>query len=273
MSNNLRAIVAACFAFYGILSTNLAAAADVDRSVIELSLTPPRAHAQAVACPARHSRQAGAVNALLSEVDPGRASPVGPIIDLSGLKLTAGGKPLTWRRDDVDLYAFHCTVPAGADAVEAALEYLIPGDKGGYGAGRPSTARLAILNWYLVTLYPDQAGRRVARHSRSRQPDAAQRVGRHGTAVAGGVGHTTSRSSRRCRCETLADSPALCGRLQGDPARPERRPAALPRPRLRQRRRPGVSDELKGRSYERLVAEAGRSSVPATIARIASWWR
>ena len=41
-----------------------------------------------------------------------------------------------------------------ADAVEVALEYLIPGDKGGYGAGPAVTDRLAILNWYLVTLYP-----------------------------------------------------------------------------------------------------------------------
>src|SRR2546421_6327903 len=65
----------------------------------------------------------------------GEHQPSGPIIDLSGVKLTAAGKPLTWRRDDVDLYAFHCTVPADATAIEASLEYLIPGDKGGFGAG------------------------------------------------------------------------------------------------------------------------------------------
>ena len=40
------------------------------------------------------------------------------------------------------------------ERVEAELEYLIPGDKGGYGAGPAATARLAIVNWYLVTLYP-----------------------------------------------------------------------------------------------------------------------
>src|SRR5437870_1766307 len=84
----------------------------------------------------------------------GEHQPSGPIIDLAGLKLTAAGQPLPWRRDDVDLYAFHCTVPKGADAVEAALEYLIPGARGGYGAGPATTDRLAILNWYLVTLYP-----------------------------------------------------------------------------------------------------------------------
>src|SRR5436305_8092617 len=53
---------------------------------------------------------------------PGEHSPNGPITNLSGLKLRAGGQPLPWRRDDVDLYAFHCTVPAGADAVEVSLD-------------------------------------------------------------------------------------------------------------------------------------------------------
>src|SRR5262249_36758271 len=43
----------------------------------------------------------------------GEHQPSGPIIDLAGVQLSAGGKPLPWRRDDVDLHAFHCTVPDG----------------------------------------------------------------------------------------------------------------------------------------------------------------
>src|SRR3954465_7824231 len=85
---------------------------------------------------------------------PGEHQPSGPAIDLPGLKFGAGDKPVPWTRDDVDLYAFHLTVPDGAGSVEADLEYLVPGDKGGYGAGPAATAKLAILNWYLVTLYP-----------------------------------------------------------------------------------------------------------------------
>src|SRR5438552_13547960 len=42
----------------------------------------------------------------------------GPIADLSGLKIRAGGRELTWARDEVDLHTFRCTVPDGADAVE-----------------------------------------------------------------------------------------------------------------------------------------------------------
>src|SRR3954463_9300707 len=55
---------------------------------------------------------------------PGEHSPSGPLADLSGVRLRAGGQPLAWKRDDVDLFAFHCTVPDGADRVEVALEYL-----------------------------------------------------------------------------------------------------------------------------------------------------
>src|SRR5436190_11492800 len=85
---------------------------------------------------------------------PGEHSPSGPVADLSGLQLRAGGKPLAWQRDDVDLYAFHCTVPEGADAVEVALDYLGTSAKEGFTAGASMTPRLAMLNWHLVLLYP-----------------------------------------------------------------------------------------------------------------------
>src|SRR5262249_51779669 len=85
---------------------------------------------------------------------PGEHSPSGPITELSGLRLSAGGKPLAWRRDDVDLYAFHCTVPEGADAVEVTLDYLAPSSKEGFTSGASITERLAILNWNHVLLYP-----------------------------------------------------------------------------------------------------------------------
>jgi predicted metalloprotease with PDZ domain len=87
---------------------------------------------------------------------PGEHSPSGPINDLTGLKLKAGGKSLAWRRDDVDLYSFHCEVPAGVDSIEASLEYLAPQvrEAEGFSSGTTLTSKLAILNWNLVTLYP-----------------------------------------------------------------------------------------------------------------------
>ena len=44
---------------------------------------------------------------------PGEHSPTGPINNMVGLKLSAGGKPIAWRRDDVEMFAFHCEIPQG----------------------------------------------------------------------------------------------------------------------------------------------------------------
>jgi hypothetical protein len=44
---------------------------------------------------------------------PGEHAPDGPVIDLAGLKFTAGGKLLKWRRDLLDGFTIHVEVPAG----------------------------------------------------------------------------------------------------------------------------------------------------------------
>ena len=48
--------------------------------------------------------------------------PQGPADDITGVVFTANGKPLVWRRDDVDLYAFHLTIPAGVTTLHAHLD-------------------------------------------------------------------------------------------------------------------------------------------------------
>ena len=85
---------------------------------------------------------------------PGEHSPTGPIADLVGLKIAGGGKDIPWRRDDVDMYAFHVEVPAGVSALDLSYDYLSPTDSNGSRERPSSTAKLAILNWYMVTLYP-----------------------------------------------------------------------------------------------------------------------
>src|SRR5215467_8698718 len=37
---------------------------------------------------------------------PGEHSPNGPIVDVAGLRFRGNGQEISWRRDDVDLYAF-----------------------------------------------------------------------------------------------------------------------------------------------------------------------
>ncbi|HXT52505.1 MAG TPA: M61 family peptidase [Thermoanaerobaculia bacterium] len=88
---------------------------------------------------------------------PGEHGPSGPIRDLAGVRFRAGGADLAWQRDAVDMYAFHLEVPAGADAVEAAVDYLAPVVAANFTAGRSTTAALAVLSWNTVALYPEGA--------------------------------------------------------------------------------------------------------------------
>src|SRR3954471_16476706 len=54
---------------------------------------------------------------------PGEHAPTGPITDLAGLKILAGGKTVDWKRDPVELFAFHFTVPAGASSVQVKFDF------------------------------------------------------------------------------------------------------------------------------------------------------
>jgi predicted metalloprotease with PDZ domain len=82
---------------------------------------------------------------------PGTHGPSGPIADLAGLKMQAGGKVVPWKRDDVDVYAFHCTVPEGAHALEVELDLLAAGRGSGFGT---TTQHIAVVRWNEVLLYP-----------------------------------------------------------------------------------------------------------------------
>lgn len=96
----------------------------------------------------------GPLTLLYPKWIPGEHAPDGPIEQVVGLKFTAGGKTLPWRRDDVELYAVHLEVPAGADAVEASYDYLSPIEGDGYSAGPTADPVLAVVEWNIVVLYP-----------------------------------------------------------------------------------------------------------------------
>jgi predicted metalloprotease with PDZ domain len=81
---------------------------------------------------------------------PGTHGPSGPIADLAGLKIQAGGKAVQWKRDDIDMYAFHCTVPDGTSTLEVALDLLAAG-RGGFGT---TTQNIAVVRWNEILLYP-----------------------------------------------------------------------------------------------------------------------
>src|ERR1700761_2150524 len=76
---------------------------------------------------------------------PGNHRPTGPVEDITGVVFTANGKTLQWRRDDVDLYAFHLTVPKGVTSIHAHLDTIV--------TSRVSD-HMACLEWEKLLLYP-----------------------------------------------------------------------------------------------------------------------
>jgi predicted metalloprotease with PDZ domain len=86
---------------------------------------------------------------------PGEHGPTGPIQDLAGLKFTANGQTLKWRRDLLDGWTIQVEVPAGASAVDASLDFISPaGQEGLFTAGASATEKMTVLSWNTVLLYP-----------------------------------------------------------------------------------------------------------------------
>jgi predicted metalloprotease with PDZ domain len=152
---------------------------------------------------------------------PGEHAPNGPIAALSGLKFSSGGKALTWRRDDVDMYAFHVTIPANTNSLEASFEVLSEHDAKEPNATRLATEAVAIILWNELMLYP--AGVRsddLQVSARLRLPSAWN----FGTALPRVGGGGDQIQFAEVSLTTLIDSPVLAGRylrteaLGGTPA-------------------------------------------------------
>ena len=95
---------------------------------------------------------AGPLVLLYPEWLPGKHAPRGPINLLSGIEIRAGGEQLDWRRDPVNVYAFHVDVPQGADALDITFQFVSPTQT---NQGRVAVTREMLnLQWEVVLLYP-----------------------------------------------------------------------------------------------------------------------
>ncbi|BDU19031.1 peptidase M61 [Dyella sp. GSA-30] len=95
--------------------------------------------------------KAGALTLLYPQWIPGDHSPTGPIAMLAGLKLMANGKPLAWKRDKYNVYAFHLDVPAGVSTLDAEFQYMSGRTD---NEGFEITDRMMDMEWSKVALYP-----------------------------------------------------------------------------------------------------------------------
>ena len=87
---------------------------------------------------------------------PGNHRPSGPIANVTGIKMEAGGHTLAWQRDPIDMYAFHLDVPAGANELRVSLD-TITNDGSAGASGPAATTNVLDLNWNQVVLYPQDA--------------------------------------------------------------------------------------------------------------------
>ena len=85
---------------------------------------------------------------------PGEHMPSGPISNLTELHIFADGRELDWRRDLVEMNAFAITVPVGAKTLTAKYDYVVPTSGGAFGSQSSANAKIAVINWYIVGLYP-----------------------------------------------------------------------------------------------------------------------
>ena len=83
---------------------------------------------------------------------PGDHAPQGATDKLAGLTITAGGRPLAWRRDTVDVHAFHVDVPTGVTSLDVRFQFL-SATKDDQGP-MVMTPNIVALEWISTLLYP-----------------------------------------------------------------------------------------------------------------------
>jgi predicted metalloprotease with PDZ domain len=96
---------------------------------------------------------AGEMSFVFPKWIPGNHRPSGPIGGLTGLRMEAAGRALSWQRDGVEMYEFHVNVPAGVDTLDVSLDAITTLDSAG-GGGPAASSNLLDLNWNAVVLYP-----------------------------------------------------------------------------------------------------------------------
>ena len=99
--------------------------------------------------------RAGPMTLFFPQWLPGNHGPVGPIVQLGGLIITANGQRVEWIRDTLSPWAYHIEVPAGATEIVATFQHLSPTTG---SQGRVTmTAEMLNVQWEKMLLYP--AGR------------------------------------------------------------------------------------------------------------------
>jgi predicted metalloprotease with PDZ domain len=205
----------------------------------------------------------------------GEHAPSGPVMQVAGFTVSAGGKTLAWRRDPLEMFLVRVEVPAGAREVAVAFDYLSPPESiggGGYGETPNATPHLLIVDWHDLLMYPlGTSAMEIPVRATLRLP-AGWRYDSALAVAPGAAGKDGAVAFAPTTLYTLIDSPVLAGEIfetleLGPPEAPvylsmaadQRASLALPEERLAAYRRvPAEALALYGarhyRAYHWLLA-------------------
>ena len=137
---------------------------------------------------------------------PGNHGPRGPLAELVAVSFEAGGQKLEWKRDPIEVNAFHVALPAGTREVTARFIHTSPLQS---PEGRITmTPAMLNLQWEKMSLYP--AGHYV-RQIRVKPRVTFPTGWTPATALDGAMQLNSTWSWAETSYETLVDSPIFAG--------------------------------------------------------------
>src|SRR5579863_6168214 len=139
--------------FVVLVALNVAVAAAQSGATITLKVDATRAPEKLLRTEMVMPVKPGPLTLYYPKWIPGEHEPSGPIGNVAGLKFTAGGATVPWRRDLLDVFTFHVDVPPGATSLDVDFEYLEPAG-GGFSFGASATDKLVVVSWNQNVFYP-----------------------------------------------------------------------------------------------------------------------
>lgn len=138
---------------------------------------------------------------------PGNHGPRGPLAELVGVQFLVDGKPVEWKRDRIEVNAFHVSLPAGTRQVVAKFIHTSPLAS---NEGRITmTPEMLNLQWEKMSLYP--AGHYVRRIRV--KPTVTLPEGWTPATALDGMSMSGNRATwAETDYETLVDSPIFAGK-------------------------------------------------------------
>lgn len=166
-------------------------ATDAPRNILHSTITIPAG--------------SGQVTLVYPKWIPGNHRPTGPIQNVTGLHIKAGGLELEWQRDLVDMYAFHFQVPQGTREVEVSFDTITY-----EGKRSAASSKVLDLNWNQVVMYPQGASSDAVQVAASVKLPAGWKFG---TALTPAQQSGDSTDFQTVSLTRLVDSPLIAGAI------------------------------------------------------------